>query len=88
VLPTVAALAVIAFLGAWNIYLWAQLVLEEPTHKTIVTGIAMFADIEGGQRAWGPLMATSLLSAAPVLALFLLGQRYVSAAFAPGSAER
>jgi len=85
--PSVAALAVIAFLGAWNIYLWAQLVLEEPGHKTIVTGIAMFADAEGGQRLWGPLMATSFLSALPVLLLFLAAQRFITEAFAPGSAE-
>ena len=87
VLPSVAALAVIAFLGAWNIYLWAQLVLEEPARKTIVTGIAMFADAEGGQRLWGPLMATSFLSALPVLLLFLAAQRFITEAFAPGSAE-
>jgi len=88
VLPSVAALAVIAFLGAWNIYLWAQLVLEDTAHKTIVTGIAMFADIEGGQRLWGPLMATSVLSTLPVLLLFLLAQRWIAEAFAPGTAEQ
>lgn len=44
---------VIAFLGARNIHLWAQLVLEEPARKTIVTGIAMFADTEGSHRLWG-----------------------------------
>lgn len=88
VLPSVAALGVIAFLGAWNIYLWAQLVLEDTGRKTIVTGIAMFADIEGGQRLWGPLMATGLLSALPVLTLFLAAQHWIAEAFAPGSAEQ
>lgn len=88
VLPAIAALTVVSFMGAWNIYLWAQLVLEDPARKTLTTGIAMFADIEGTEQAWGPLMATSLLSIAPVLIVFLMAQRFVMEAFAPAGAER
>ncbi|WP_342358865.1 carbohydrate ABC transporter permease [Terrarubrum flagellatum] len=88
VLPAIAALTVVSFMGAWNIYLWAQLVLEDSARKTLTTGIAMFADIEGTNQAWGPLMATSLLSIAPVLIIFLMAQRFVMEAFAPASADR
>jgi ABC-type glycerol-3-phosphate transport system permease component len=88
VLPAIAALSVIAFMGAWNIYLWGQLVLEDRFKKTLTTGIASFADLEGTDQVWGPLMATSLLSIVPVLILFLLAQRYIVDALAPGIDER
>jgi ABC-type glycerol-3-phosphate transport system permease component len=88
VLPAIAALSVIAFMGAWNIYLWGQLVLEDRFKKTLTTGIASFADLEGTDRVWGPLMATSLLSIVPVLILFLIAQRYIVDALAPGLDER
>jgi ABC-type glycerol-3-phosphate transport system permease component len=88
VLPAIAALSVIAFMGAWNIYLWAQLVLEDHFKKTLTTGIASFADLEGADRVWGPLMATSLLSIAPVLIMFLIAQRFIVDALAPGIDDR
>jgi ABC-type glycerol-3-phosphate transport system permease component len=88
VIPAIAALSVISFMGAWNIYLWGQLVLEGEFKKTLTTGIATFADLEGTERAWGPLMATSLLSIVPVLIIFLLAQRFIVDALAPGIDER
>lgn len=55
--------------------------------KAIAAGIAMFADAEGRQRLWGPLISTSFLSALPVLLLSLAAQRFITEPFAPGSAE-
>lgn len=88
VIPAIAALSVISFMGAWNIYLWGQLVLDDALKKTLTTGIASFADLEGADRAWGPLMATSLLSIVPVLLIFLLAQRFIVDALAPGIDDR
>ncbi len=88
VIPAIAALSVISFMGAWNIYLWGQLVLEDAFKKTLTTGIATFADLEGTGQSWGPLMATSLLSIVPVLVIFLFAQRYIVDALAPGIDER
>lgn len=84
VIPSIAALSVISFMGAWNIYLWGQLVLEDTFKKTLTTGIAAFADLDGAEVLWGPLMATSLLSVVPVLVLFLIAQRFIVDALAPG----
>lgn len=88
VIPAIAALSVISFMGAWNIYLWGQLVLDDSFKKTLTTGIATFADLEGTGRSWGPLMATSLLSILPVLVIFLAAQRFIVDALAPGIDER
>lgn len=88
VLTAVAALSIISFMGAWNIYLWGQLVLEDVRLKTLTTGIALFADIDGTSTPWGALMATSLLSILPVLALFVMAQRYIVETMAPGLADK
>ena len=88
VLPAIAALSVISFMGAWNIYLWGQLVLEDQFKKTLTTGVAAFADLEGTDNVWGPLMATSLLSIVPVLIIFLIAQRFIVEALAPGIDDR
>jgi ABC-type glycerol-3-phosphate transport system permease component len=88
VIPAIAAISVISFMGAWNIYLWGQLVLEDSSKKTLTTGIAVFADLDGTGQAWGPLMATSVLSILPVLVIFLFAQRYIVDALAPGMDER
>jgi len=76
-----AALFVLGFLSAWNLYLWPLLVLESPEHKTLAIGLKLFATTgeQGGQ--WGPLMATAMLGVAPVLILFLLAQKQIVSAF-------
>jgi len=76
-----AALFVLGFLSAWNLYLWPLLVLETPENKTLSIGLKLFATTgeQGGQ--WGPLMATAILGAAPVLILFLLAQKQIVSAF-------
>lgn len=78
----VAAMAVLSFLGAWNLYLWPHLILDSTEHKTLSIGLKLFATTgeQGGQ--WGPLMATALLAALPVIALYMVAQRQLVSAFA------
>lgn len=45
-------------------------------------------DLEGVDRSWGPLMATSLLSIVPVLIIFLPAQCFIVDALAPGIGEK
>lgn len=82
---SVAAVTVLSFLGAWNIYFWSLLILESPEKKTITIGIKVFTDIEASNQLWGPMMAVALLGILPVLLLFALAQRQMIEAFAPGS---
>ena len=39
----VAAMAVLSFLGAWNLYLWPHLILDATEHKTLSIGLKPFA---------------------------------------------
>ncbi|WP_421998239.1 carbohydrate ABC transporter permease [Reyranella sp.] len=78
----VAAMGVLSWLSAWNLYLWPHLILDATEHKTLAIGLKLFATTgeQGGE--WGPLMATAFLAALPVLVLYLLAQRQLVSAFA------
>jgi ABC-type glycerol-3-phosphate transport system permease component len=84
----VAAMGVLSFLGAWNLYLWPHLILDASEHKTLSIGLKLFATTgeQGGQ--WGPLMATALLAALPVVVLYLVAQRQIVSAFATSGVRR
>jgi len=81
VLPAIASLGVISFLGAWNIYLWSLLVLDSPEKRTLAIGLKSFVVIDDFEPLWGPMMVVALLSMLPVMLLFLVAQRFVMAAF-------
>ena len=78
----VAAMAVLSFLGAWNLYLWPHLILDSTEHKTLSIGLKLFATTGEQGDEWGPLMATALLAALPVVLLYLMAQRQLVSAFA------
>lgn len=81
VLPPIASLSIISFMGAWNIYLWALLVLDSAEKRTLAVGVKVFSAIDDFEPLWGPMMAVALVSTLPVLILFLGLQRFVMAAF-------
>lgn len=85
VLPAIASLGIISFLGAWNIYLWALLVLDSAEKRTLAIGLKAFVTIDDFEPLWGPMMAVALLSMLPVVVLFVVAQRYVMAAFTGGA---
>jgi len=72
---------VISFMGAWNIYLWALLVLDSPEQRMLSVGIKAFSAIDDFTPLWGPMMAVAVVSTLPVLLLFLCAQKVIMAAF-------
>ncbi|MDQ0473401.1 carbohydrate ABC transporter permease [Labrys wisconsinensis] len=73
--PTLIVVAILAFLGAWNLYLWPALVLSADTVKTLPVGLQSFAAGQGQSNEWGALMAVGVLAVAPPLAILVLAQR-------------
>lgn len=77
-LPGMVVTFVFSFLLAWNDVLFAS-VLTNQTTQTLGVGLEAFLSTAtlGAQPYWGQLMAASLVSAAPVVILFLFFQRYL-----------
>lgn len=75
-LPTLAALAITLFIGAWNQFIWPLLVANRPDMYVLTVAVQRFAGGEGAN-AWGPLMAASVLATLPTLLLYLAFHRRI-----------
>lgn len=80
--PAIASVAVLQFILIWNDLLVGLLFLQTPDNRTITVGLAVLAS---GRMAGLPLlMAGSLLSAIPALAVYALLQRYLISGLTAG----
>ena len=78
--PALAAVAILTFQGTWNGLFWPAVLLQDASQYTIPLGIVGF--IREFQTAWPQLMAASVVAILPILALFVLFQRYFVAGVA------
>lgn len=73
--PAVAAVAIFTFVFTWNNLLWPLLVLTNPDLMTIPVGLATVQGSFGIRYA--DTMASAILGALPLIAVFLLFQRHI-----------
>ncbi|TCC22638.1 carbohydrate ABC transporter permease [Kribbella speibonae] len=78
---TLAALAIISFVGSWNDYEGPLIMLSNQNLYTVPLGLTRFVDADGGLSA-GLAMAGSVSSVIPILIVFLVFQRQFVAALA------
>lgn len=71
--PTVSAFVMITFLGTWNNFLTPQIVMQSPGGFPLSVAIAQLKNTY--YQDYGLLMAGTMVSIAPVAALFLIMQR-------------
>ncbi len=84
-LPAIAALTILQFQGTWNDFFWPLIIFGQgsPHLYTVQLGLAQL--VLTYQTNWPALMAASLIAIAPILAIFLLFQRYfIAGAVAAG----
>jgi ABC-type glycerol-3-phosphate transport system permease component len=74
-LPALAVTAFFAFTLSWNEYLYASVFVSDVDARTIPTGIPSF--IIEDVFFWGPMMASTVLSALPPLAVYFVFQRWL-----------
>lgn len=72
--PALATLAVFTFMGVFNDFLWALVVVSSDEMKTVQLGLAIFRDRY--QTDWGQLMAASVTATLPILLVFFAAQKY------------
>lgn len=83
--PGAAAVAIYAFLLAYNEYMVASAFLVEATARTIPIGLRTF--IQQYTTEWGQMLAASTLAALPPLILFLLVQKWMIKGMAAGAVK-
>ena len=83
--PMIGAFCLISFMGAWNSFLWPQIVLHHAERFTLPIGLNQLVGVY--QTEYGMLMAGTLLSVVPVVILFLLLQREFVAGLTAGAVK-
>ncbi|MGN6127742.1 MAG: carbohydrate ABC transporter permease [Humibacter sp.] len=81
--PALSVLAIFAFLGSWNSFLWPLIILNSSSKWTIPIGIAGFTTQTGTQ--WQLLMAACIMTIAPVVIVVAIAQRQLVAAIGAGA---
>jgi multiple sugar transport system permease protein len=83
--PALLAVAMFSVTQAWNEFLYAKTFLRSTEVFTLPVGLGQLivADVQ----PWGELMAASLLTALPVIVLYMLGQKYMIAGLTAGSVK-
>lgn len=73
--PSMATLAVFTFMGSWNSFLWPLVILRSEEMKTLPLALA---SLQGQYTTdWDVMMAGSVISILPMLAIYIFAQKYV-----------
>ncbi|HET7613389.1 MAG TPA: carbohydrate ABC transporter permease, partial [Gemmatimonadaceae bacterium] len=85
ILPILATLAIWTFLSTWNDFMWPLIVLSDQAHYTLPVALANLS----GEHVQDTelMMAGSVLTVIPVLAVFLFLQRYYIQGVMAGSVK-
>jgi ABC-type glycerol-3-phosphate transport system permease component len=72
--PALATVAIFTFTAAWNDFLAPLIYLQKPELYTVTLGLQFFRSTYTTN--WAYLMAASLVTTLPVIAVFFVAQRY------------
>lgn len=84
--PTLVAFALITIVTEWNQYLWPLLMADDASVAPLPVGLTQLQDNEGLTN-WGPVMAGTVLTMVPILAIFLLLQRHMIKGLTAGAVK-
>ena len=72
--PALATLAIFTFMGVFNDFIWALIVINSEDMRTVQLGLSIFRDRYLTQ--WDLLMAGSVTAVLPILLVFFFAQKY------------
>ena len=75
VMPTLSTMVLLSFMGSWNSYLWPLIVLTSTSKQTLQVVLGNMNGIYKNNEH--VLMAGAVLTILPILAVYLISQRYV-----------
>jgi len=74
--PVLAALAIFAFRSAWNDFLWTLIAVNRPEMFPLPVALALLRSAYAAE-SYGPIMAGAILSAIPLLVVFIVANRRI-----------
>lgn len=85
--PALAATALLAFIGAWNEFLFALTFVADDTQRTVPVSIALITGASAYEVPWGSIMAASVIVTVPLLLLVLVFQRRIVSGLTAGAVK-
>lgn len=86
-LPGLATTGMLAFIAAWNEYLFALSLTITENARTVPVTIANFAGAEMHETPWGAIMAASVIVTAPLVVLVFVFQRHLVEGMTAGAVK-
>ena len=84
--PTMVAFAIITIVTEWNEYLWPFLMSDDSSVAPLPVGLTLLQNTEGYTN-WGAVMAVTILTILPILAIFLVLQRHMIKGLTSGAVK-
>jgi len=85
--PALVTTGLLAFIGAWNEFLFALTFTSSETTRTVPVAIAMLSGASQQEIPWGPIMAASVIVTVPLIVLVLIFQRKIVAGLTAGGVK-
>ncbi len=84
-MPGIAAVSIFTFLGAWNDFLWASMILNQGQMKTLQVGLRDFMSESGTLQRINSFMAACVIATIPALLLYRFLQGGMVSGLSAGS---
>lgn len=85
--PALVTTGLLAFIGAWNEFLFALTFTSQEETRTVPVAIAMLSGASVQEIPWGPIMAASVIVTVPLIVLVLIFQRKIVAGLTAGGVK-
>jgi trehalose/maltose transport system permease protein len=83
--PAMAATSLLAFIAAWNEFLFALTFTLTDARRTVPVAIALMSGASQYELPWATIMAASVVVTLPLVALVLVFQRHIVAGLTAGA---
>jgi trehalose/maltose transport system permease protein len=89
VAPGLVTTGLLAFIGAWNEFLFALSFMQTPDRFTVPLALVNFASTTAGgfEIPWGPIQAATVVVTVPLIVLTLIFQRRILAGLTAGAVK-
>ncbi|MFA6376992.1 MAG: carbohydrate ABC transporter permease [Acholeplasmataceae bacterium] len=74
--PTLISIFILKLMGAWNSYVWRNLVADDPDFRLITNGLRNAFSVDGNVQ-YGYQMAATVVVTVPLLLLFIFFRKYI-----------
>ncbi|KPQ23732.1 MAG: trehalose/maltose transport system permease protein [Halomonas sp. HL-48] len=85
--PAMATTGLLAFIAAWNEFLFALTFTLSDTQRTVPVAIALLSGGSAHELPWGPIMAASVVVTVPLVVLMIIFQRRIVSGLTAGAVK-